>query len=75
MGSPVGVSVTVVAILMDIIKGHILPAGTAAQYHNMAHFLMASSIEALLHYLCDGDKLAAFVRDRMLRRRRTANIQ
>ena len=66
VGSPVGVSVAV-ALLMDCIKGHILPAGTAAQYHNLAHFLMASSTEALLHYLREGDKLAAFVKDRMLR--------
>lgn len=65
-GSPVGISVAT-AIIMDVIKGHILPTGTITQYHNMAHFLMASSSEALLNYLRDEEKLAAFVHNRMLR--------
>ena len=60
-----------VAILMEIIKGHMLPMGSEAQMHNLAHFLMATSTESLLHYLRDGDALGEFVHNRI---NRTDNV-
>ena len=65
-----GITVAV-AILMEMIKGHILPTGSETQMHNLAHFLMATSTESLLHYLRDGDALGEFVHNRI---NRTGNI-
>ena len=65
-----GVTVAV-AILMEMIKGHMLPTGSEAQMHNLAHFLMATSTESLLYYLRDGDALGDFVHNRI---NRTDNI-
>ena len=65
-GTSEGITVTV-ALIMDIIKAHILPMGTMPQMHNLAHFLMASETESLLSYLREGDKLAEFVYSRIAR--------
>ena len=65
-GTSEGTTVTV-ALIMDIIKAHILPMGTMPQMHNLAHFLMASKSESLLSYLREGDKLAEFVYNRIAR--------
>ena len=65
-----GITVAV-AILMEMIKGHILPTGSKTQMHNLAHFLMATSTESLLYYLRDGDALGEFVHNRI---NRTDNI-